>query len=483
MGELQRQNQQDVRIEIQAVTSNVCRSSVIDAYEGQLAKARLGALGVGALQSACRFLAYCNLTWATVVLLGGFVSSIDSLDFRVVSALLLLEAGRLASAIFFSRLLNKALVRLSQNPALLKLEDSQPKLAIKLRVLSQMGQTVFILPSIVLPSMRLRVVNSDVHNLLVSLKIFYILALINSAVGLAAVAVSTWYLIHPFHKTEQSIQRYYDEILQRTFDNGFVQADEFDFFDFAFKMLGKEFARNVQAPTVKKHHEQLLAYMYCHRLGVDFLQIYLDSENAFVQLAAANVVGYWAAEKLIVNDRLPKSLLTKLADKLGPGQVGWAAANSFNALSKLDVGAVLESTGTDKTPVLATLMEMVEPSNKRSLVLVRVLITLVSISKETVGESVRLAQKLETMLREGGIHRLRVLAGYLLLKMEMLNFEACKPLIETIDPTEDDYIYSSELNMLNELRKIIDLQELERDALIHRAIVKGKTKFSVRENL
>lgn len=464
--------------DVEAPRDSPRRSDLIDLYEAKLAKAEWGAWGVGALQNVCRFLAYCNLTWATVVLLGGSVSSLGSADFRVVTALLLLEAGRLGFAIFFSRLVRKALVKLSQNPPLLKREDIRPTLATALRALSQVGQTICISPSFALPIIRLRVLqHSSVHNLLFSLRIFYTLALMNASVGLAAVACSIVFLILLFEKTEQSIQGCYDEILQRTLESGIVQVQDFDFFDFAFKLLGKEFARNAQPLTVKKNYELLLNYMHAHRHGVDFLQAYLDrSDEVFVQQAAANMVGFWADQNQSVK-WLPKSLLTKLADKLGPGQVGWAAANSFNAVAKIDARLVLQTESSDKTTVLAILMEMVDHSSSRCLVCVRALISLVDASKDTMKNSTELVQKLETIFRGFKLHRLRVLAGYLLWKMEKLSTVDDKSGIDAIDPTEDSYILRSELTMLNELRASADLPQLQDHALELKAQNKKKEKL------
>ncbi|MCO5614476.1 hypothetical protein L7F22_068759 [Adiantum nelumboides] len=113
------------------------RDCLIECYERKLARARRWARTIALLHAFSRFLAYCNLTWATVVLLGSFASSLTRLDFAFVSWLLLLEGGRLASAVSSSRLLTRALAHLSQDPRLIgQPRDAQYPRAHAVRVAS-----------------------------------------------------------------------------------------------------------------------------------------------------------------------------------------------------------------------------------------------------------------------------------------------------------------------------------------------------------
>lgn len=73
--------------------------------------------------------------------------------------------------------------------------------------------------------------------------------------------------------------------------------------------------------------------------------------------------------------------------------------------------------------------------------------------------STELVQKLESIFTGSKRHRLRVLAGYLLWKLEKLSVIDNKSLIDAIDPTEDSYILRSELHRLNELRASAELSQ------------------------
>lgn len=320
--------------------AKVDRETLIDSYEREMAKARWAARSVGSLYALFRFLAFCNLTWATMILLRAFVRHLRLADFAIVTALLLLEAARLASASFFSRLVTGARTTLSQNPKFFPYnENDQYKRPRRARLLFQLLQVLLIAPSIIFPLARLQAVHYDIHNLQNALRIFYILITINAAVSCLTLICSAIAFTCLNHTPEQSIHNYYNEILQRTFSSsGVILAGDFEFFDFAYKMLGREYARNVQPQAVVKHHRKLMEYLYAHRQGLDFLRIYLDAGDAFVQNAAANLIGFWvdqsfgldlsevkAPANLLTK---PANLLTKQADKLGIRQMDWAAANS-----------------------------------------------------------------------------------------------------------------------------------------------------------
>lgn len=446
------------------------RELLINSYERDMAEASRAARAVGSLYALSRFLEICSLTWATVVLLGAFVSNLTHYDFALVTALLVLEAARLASAAFFSQLVTTPLAFLSQNPESLHHdEDDQYKRAWRARLISQIFQFLLISPSIVLPAHRLPFVqlyygtqlHPTVKNLQSALNIFYFLVLINAAVSYLALICSAIAFIRLSRPPiEQSIHRYHDEILKRTFSYGIVQADDFGFFEFAYSMLGREYARNVQPKMVVKHHPKLMKYLYAHRQGLDFLLNYLDDRNAFVQQAAANMVGFWSDPtcKLDLPElKLPANLLTKLADKLGTGQVGWAAANSFAGLARRDPELVLQTVTSGEKSVVGRLATMVDPSSSRSLGFVRALVTLYE--KKSLSEQKppalfeeQLVTKLEQLVERGKVHRIRVLSAYLLL---MMGNALCRSHIEAINPRRDNYWFKSETMMLDVLRQTI----------------------------
>eukprot|EP00250_Pteridium_aquilinum_P022371 c25361_g1_i7 orf=249-1544(+) len=421
------------------------RATPVASYEAELSTAVQAARGVGSLHALSRFLALCNLTWATVVLLGAFASKLLPHDFAFVVGLIVLEATRLASAAFFTRLLNRTLVSLSQDPKKIHHnEDGQYSYAHRARIFSHFLQGILISPSFILPAIRIfplsydyiKVLDIDkihkIHNLLSSLRIFYSLVLINSLVTLVNLICSAIAFCSLNKPPEQSILRYYDKVLENAMTCGVVEADDFVFLCFAYKMLGAEYSRNVQPEAVAKNHKRLIQYLYAHRLGMDFLQIYLDAEDAFVRQAAANVVGFWAdswwggLEKPV---KLPEELLTKLADRVGLGQVGWAAINSFGSLARKPAGAMLvKRTRTSRgESLLARLADLIDVTSSRSLAPVRTLIVYyqelcVNESKppkifEDPDPSTSLVPKLKELVEGAKVHRLRVQAAYLLLMM------------------------------------------------------------------
>eukprot|EP00249_Psilotum_nudum_P003528 c16942_g1_i1 orf=1-1053(-) len=294
------------------------RDDIIKDYELKLHKVRRAAYVTAGLQSITHFLALCNLTWATVVLLGGFVSTLASWDFYVVSCLLLIDAGRYSTTLFFSKMVTKG----SQNPEKLRLMDFQPSLADLIRIIALVGQVIFVLPSFFLPIIRLksggfqRSLESPQPNLDISLRVFYSLFLINAVTASVAILYS---LFHTSSR-DKTIQDYYDEVLQRALDKGILEANNFDFFEFAFRVWIHDYSRNVHRKVVCEVRKNLIEYLHAHRKGVEAVGLLLESDDTYSQQAAASIVGIWAGDSDIDPNQLPKSLFTKLADKLGTGQ-------------------------------------------------------------------------------------------------------------------------------------------------------------------
>eukprot|EP00250_Pteridium_aquilinum_P022368 c25361_g1_i4 orf=175-1761(+) len=481
------------RSQMAANGGGIDRATPVASYEAELSTAVQAAWAVGCLHALSRFLALCNLTWATVVLLGAFASKLLPHDFAFVVGLIVLEATRLASAAFFTRLLNRTLVSLSQDPKKIHHnEDGQYSYAHRARIFSHFLQGILISPSFILPAIRILPLSydhkihnlliplnydyinvPDIHNLLRSLRIFYSLVLINSLVTLVNLICSAIAFCSLNKPPEQSILRYYDKVLENAMTCGVVEADDFVFLCFAYKMLGAEYSRNVQPEAVAKNHKRLIQYLYAHRLGMDFLQIYLDVEDVFVRQAAANMVGFWANSGwggLEEPVKLPEELLTKLADRVGTGQVGWAAINSFGSLARKPAGAMLvKRTRTSRgESLLARLADLIDVTSSRSLSLVRTLIVYyqelcVNESKppkifEDPDPSTSLVPKLKELVEGAKVHRLRVQAAYLLLMMG----EVCDPtLITAIDPIKDSYWFESEVSMLKLLREYISEDNID----------------------
>lgn len=461
----------------------VRRAEPIEEYEKGLRDAWRWACAIGSLHACSRFLAFCNLSCATAVLLGAFVPYLVPIDFKLVVLLVLLEGVRLSSASFFARLLTRALAYLSQDPKKINHgQDEHYPRAQYARIGSQLLQIIFISPGLIMSTRvfdsHLRDYNSidKVRNVQKSLRIFYGSVMVNSLVALLNVALSATahFSLRRKFPTEQSILRYFDKVLENATRFGVVQADDFDFFRFAYTMLGGEFRRNVQPKAVAKNHKKLIKYMYAHRLGLDSLQIYLDAEDTFVRLAAVNMVGFWAERTWGVGVaqqrlRLPEGLLMKLADKVETGQVGWAAANSFGALAASTpqwAGIVAGTCTSSKLHVPNRLANLVDDSSSRSLSLVRSLVgfyeQLCKEKKEAPmpfeSADTDLVPKLKKLAREARVHRLRVQAAYLL---RLMNKECDCMVILGILPTSDDYWFQSEVSMLQLLRKVHNKEPFE----------------------
>lgn len=261
------------------------QKSALEVYEERLRKARLLARCVGRF---CMLITFCSLTWATVVLLGAFnVPDLRLVDYSMVTSLLVLEAIRLATAAFFTILLTHGLSRRSQDPTnILQGKDDHYRRALFARLISTFLQALLIAPSFVCPIIRYRLIQYENPNLHHSVFIFYVLIFINAFISSIAVFCSSAAFIHLRDRHDQSILRYYDEVVQNAISTGVIQADDFGFFHFSYKMLGAECARILKPEAVVKNHRKLVAYLYHHRLGKDFLLIYLDANDAFVQLAS-----------------------------------------------------------------------------------------------------------------------------------------------------------------------------------------------------
>ncbi|KAI5074891.1 hypothetical protein GOP47_0010852 [Adiantum capillus-veneris] len=447
----------------------------LEMYERKLSRARWAARTVSSFYNLSTFLALCSLTWATVVLLGAFVDDLQFVDYVMVTSLLLLEAIRLASAAFFTILLTHGLARSSQDPQnIIHGKDDHYRRALVARILSSLLQTVLILPSFVCPIIRFRNLDYDNHNIYSSLLIFYLLIICNATVSSITLFCSSISFFSLRDRYDQSTLRYYDELLQRGICFGVIQADDFGFFQFAYRMLGSEFVRIVQPEAVVKNHRKLIEYLYNHRLGQDFLLIVLEDDDAFVQQAAVNMAGFWAdpSKKVGLKEvKLAKKVLRGMADKVGSGQVGWAAVNSFGGIARRDPRVLAETRTSGGVPLLERLAEHVDGKSSGSLVYVRTLVLYYHYSLEK-GEEVavlRTERELEGKLRQllaGGerVERARLFAGYLLHLLGRLD-EACYDDVASIRPSKDRYWFRMELQLFHFIRRQCQIHESPPDLL------------------
>ncbi|KAI5060753.1 hypothetical protein GOP47_0025173 [Adiantum capillus-veneris] len=475
------------------------RSSILDdnadagAYEKLLRRARWAGRTAAFLYTFSSILAFCNLTWATVVLLGAYVGSLLRADYVSIVFLLVLEATRLASAAFVTQLLTRA-----PNPGHFHAQHNSSRLLwskrLHIRLLSSLLQVLLIIPPFVCSAKRLSKLHLYNHpassenlNLHTSLLIFYSLVMVNAffAATMALLALAAW-LYFQQHK-EKSLRSYFDEVLRKAIEEGVMEADNFIFFDFAIRLLGRVYAgHNYKWQTVLKDYKALIHYFYEDKEGKDYVLTYLTSGDAAVQQAAANLVGAWAAE-MGTKLQLPMELLTRLADMVGTGNIGWAAVNSLGLVAaKSNSVYVTRPLSSNGKPALHCIVELVYRHNgRRSLASVRALIFIYdklwqeadNTSKSSTEDTntifnsswrstlprnlqTQLAEELTYLLQqEDNIQRLRVHAAYLLYLLEYLHTNRLHPArfrdhVKSIIPTKDTNIepwFDNEQIMLEHL--------------------------------
>lgn len=321
--------------------------SITEAYEARLRTMKNGALFVAGLQKISRFFGICALTWATVVLLGGFASALKPLDFYLVSILLLLEALRLSTTQVFSKLLSKTLFREHHRPEQFKFKDLQYFWARRLDLLGQCSSCLVAIVGLVLAAVRFHITghhgftetdksdqspDQSQSNLSPALYTFYMLVILNSATAIASAFCRLFFRQFLGPSSDDSLMCYHDEVYRTAMNVGMPEADDIDIFEFAFKKLASDHMRSIRPLTIKARNRDLIKYIYNSPNGVGVTCEHLTSSDVWKQVAAANLPGFWEGESRIERQ---VALFWALRGKLyGAGKVAEAAANSIQCLSK-----------------------------------------------------------------------------------------------------------------------------------------------------
>lgn len=362
---------------------------ILEEYDAKLKRVKLVALITSALYSSSWFLGFCALTWATVVVLGGFVPELSKRDFYSVSFLLLLEAIRLAASTFFGNIVTRSLTSQSTDPTKFRYDDSVRQIIVAVfRIVDLAFQLTVIAISVLVPLQRWRNFIGEhaedkgkpFDGLRHSLRIFYFVVLLNATVATIAVIHST--TIASFFVTSYSLRRYYDKVVWRDMYIGLLRAHDFDFVKFAFKTQSDEYRRRMRPPLVGAQYKDLIAYLFAHPKGFEAAHSALSSDDIYEQEAAANIVGLWAQldrERRVL--RLQRRLLSKLADVVDNQETGRAATLSFEQLAKVDREGVLKvrnESGSYLVDILVDRIDEVVSSRKydRSLMYVKALLPL-----------------------------------------------------------------------------------------------------------
>ncbi|KAH7438750.1 hypothetical protein KP509_04G030000 [Ceratopteris richardii] len=448
---------------------------MLDGYDRRLASVRYLALFVGCVYKVWNFLALCNLTLASVVLLGAFIDELHLADYAMVTFLLIFEAIRLASADFFTILLTHGLARGSQNPENMRhREDYHYSRSLFTRTFSYLIQPVLVAPSVILPCFRFHAIRAySNRSMYISILGFYRVVVCSAVVSFITFILSIVSFLHIPDPEDQGIMRYYDELLQRTISVGVIQADDFEFVQFAYRMLGREYARLTQPEAVLKNHKKLIEYLYHHRLGQDFLLTFMNDGDAFVQLAAVNMPGFWSSP-IYMRGLAPASfnegVLEELANKTGFGQVGWAAITSFGVIAMSDPNVLMATRTSRGRSLLHRLTDLVDARTSKSLSALTALVRFYHYFYEKnpnerfalhiIENEQELVGKLRQLLRDARVHRMRVYSAYLLHLLGSLH-SSCYDAVGAITPTNETYWFRTEFELLNFIRNKCGLDALQ----------------------
>ncbi|MCO5560968.1 hypothetical protein L7F22_014588 [Adiantum nelumboides] len=363
-------------------------------FDDDARRSKMKALLAAGLQLVSRFLGFCALSWATVVLLGGFASDLRPLDFYLISALLLADGMRLFIVQTFSKLLSRALfcepINRGQN---FEFTDMHASNAVRLDLLAQILSLLLAIPSLVFTCICL-VLATRGHslseripspssspgpgNLPDALLIFYTISLLNSTFAVLSSVLRPILRLschgntvidglalcfsRPASPHQDSLIRYQEEIYKTAMETGLPEADQVDILEFAFTKLGMDCERNVRPPLIKKLKEDLITHLYERQHGIAMACRYLKGAgDIWKQIAAANLPGMWAEEKEIEGQM---ALFWALRERMyGAGKDGESALNSVEALGRKWAAStkpypfLVKEPGTGAT-VVETLVEL-----------------------------------------------------------------------------------------------------------------------------
>ncbi|MCO5610045.1 hypothetical protein L7F22_064280 [Adiantum nelumboides] len=269
-------------------------------FEEQVRSSKKHALLVAGLQLASRFLGFCALTWATVVLLGGFAAALRLLGFYVISILLLLEGARLFIVHIFSKLLSRALFRELHRPEDFQFIDRQAIEAVRLDLMGQGLSLLLAAASLTSAIVRLSLTahghplsentvpaspGRSRSNLPASLRIFYAMVICNSTSAFASSSLRP--LLRPCYpgnacvslaaclfrrsrpcSQQDSLMCFHDEVYKTAIEMGLPEAERLEILEFGFTKLASDYKRNIRPPLIRELNKDLIQYMYNSQYGM-----------------------------------------------------------------------------------------------------------------------------------------------------------------------------------------------------------------------
>ncbi|KAH7365225.1 hypothetical protein KP509_18G015300 [Ceratopteris richardii] len=314
-------------------------------FEARAHNAKSKAILVAALHKLSGVLGIMALTWATVVLLGGFVSDVSTWDFYLITSLLLAESSRLFIIQSFIKLVSRILYREKRKPQDFQFTDKQSDFASRLNFAGQASSGGVALVCLVLTISRLAKLGSSPFSsgegpkhIVQSLWIFYITVILNSII--AVLSASLHLLFRPFRtikdtshrdKQETSLAAFYDKIYRTAIEQGTTVAGEIDLLDFTFQKIAGDLKRNIRPLIVRSLNKEMIKFMYTGA-GIDMACQYLRGDDLWKRIAAANLPGFWNEE---VNIEKKHELFWSLRDRVSSlADDGIASLNSVQSLAR-----------------------------------------------------------------------------------------------------------------------------------------------------
>ncbi|KAH6555142.1 hypothetical protein KP509_1Z278700 [Ceratopteris richardii] len=314
-------------------------------FEKEAHKAKFQALLVAALHKLSGVLGIMALTWATVVLLGGFVSDLSTWDFYLISALLLAESFRLFIIQIFIKIVSRILYREKRNPKEFEFTDKQSEVVSRLNFLGQVlsGSVAFLCFFFTIYRVAIRgsppfSSEEGPKHMAPALYIFYTIVFLNCVIAILSSALHL--LFRSFQNTNDksngnkevnSLATFFDKIYRTAIEKGTTDAGEIDLLDFAFDKIASDLKRDIRPLVVRNVNKQMIQYM-SGELGVLMTCQYLKGDDLWKRIAAANLPGFWKDNKEIPKN---KELLFSLRDRVsGLGPDANASLNSIESLAR-----------------------------------------------------------------------------------------------------------------------------------------------------
>jgi len=335
-------------------------------------------------QKATWCLGLLQFTWATVVLLGGSLEQLLSVDFILVSCLILAEAIRWGLALWLSRLLTLPYLVRGKHPTEdivhaqerlpQELQDVQGSFIQRQTELEQQRQLkkqqqmqasrgnlalAGICASAGLQVMlggfyiaagvwRLSGHHSYKDNRHTAIIIFWALCLLCGCCAVASPVIVLYGSFFCLRGTSALWRVAFDHLCNRCLQGSLLDGVDFDFHTWLLSHVASELRAGHQAVVMfdATHgvYRDAPQYLCADRYGYVLLESGLQSSDRFMQEVCASLFGFWPADGM--EDLSQQQWLLKgLVAKIGCGQVGYAALNSVAALLSAGVAAGSSSAG------------------------------------------------------------------------------------------------------------------------------------------